>query len=151
MIMLIVMCIGASAGSTGGGLKVVRLIILAKAGIKELQRSARPNKISSLRYNGKPVSDAMIKSIYGYFVLYMIVFIISLLLISFDAADIVSNISGVIATLNNIGPGLEVVGATGNYSTYSDFSKLVFSADMLLGRLELIPLMVLFSPRTWKK
>ncbi len=151
MIMLIVMCIGASAGSTGGGLKVVRLIILAKAGFKELQRSARPNKISSLRYNGKPVSDTMLKSIYGYFVLYMIVFIISLLLISLDTADIVSNISGVIATLNNIGPGLEVVGATGNYSTYTDFSKLVFSADMLLGRLELIPLMVLFSPRTWKK
>jgi len=151
MLLLIVMCIGASAGSTGGGIKVARIIILAKVGLREIHLTARPNKISTLRYNGKSVSDTMVRSVCAYFVLYMMVFIVSLILISFDTKDIVSNISGVIATLNNIGPGLEVVGATGNYSSYSIFSKLIFSVDMLLGRLELLPVFVLLSPKIWKK
>ncbi len=151
MIMLIVMCIGASVGSTGGGIKVARIIILAKVGLREIRYTAKPNEVRTLRLNGKPLSEQIIRNICSYFVIYIIVFVISVLLISIDKMDIVSNVSGVIATLNNIGPGLEVVGATGNFGGYSAFSKLVFSADMLLGRLELLPLLVMFSPRTWKK
>ncbi len=151
IIMLIVMCIGASVGSTGGGIKVARFIILGKMGLREIRYTAKPNEVRSIRFNGKTVSEHTIRNVCSFFVLYMVVFIISLILISFDKMDIVSNISGVVATLNNIGPGLEVVGATGNYGGYSALSKLIFSADMLLGRLELLPLFVLFSPRTWKR
>ena len=151
IIMLLIMCIGASAGSTGGGLKVARFIILGKVGIREIRYATRPNEVRSLRFNGKTVSEPVVRNVCSFFVLYVMVFVISLLLISLDKMDIVSNISGIVATLNNIGPGLEVVGATGNYGSYSAFSKLIFSANMLLGRLELLPLFVLFSPRTWKR
>ncbi len=151
IIMLIVMCIGACAGSTGGGIKVARFIILGKVGIREIRYATRPKEVRSLRFNGKAISEQTIRNICSFFVLYVIVFVVSLILVSFDKMDLVSNLSGVTATLNNIGPGLEVVGATGNYGSYSAFSKLIFSADMLLGRLELLPLFVLFSPRTWKR
>ena len=151
MILVILMFIGASAGSTGGGIKVIRVLIFAKAGFREIQLTTKPNKVSPIRCDGKPISETMVRSVCSYFAIYILVFVISLLLISFDSKDMVSNTTGVIATLNNIGPGLEKVGATGNYSPYSDFSKLVFSANMLLGRLELLPLFVLFSPKTWKR
>ncbi len=151
ILMLLVMCVGASAGSTGGGIKVARFIILGKVGFREIRFTRKPNEIRSLRYNGKPVSEATVRNICSFFILYMMVFVVSLILISFDGKDTVSNISGVVATLNNIGPGLEVVGATGNFGSYSAFSKIVFSANMLLGRLELLPLFVLFTPRTWKR
>lgn len=151
IIMLIVMCIGASVGSTGGGIKVARFIILGKMGLREIRYAAKHNEIRSLRFNGKTVSEQTLRNISSFFVLYIMVFVTSVILISLDKMDLISNISGVVATLNNIGPGLEVVGATGNYGGYSAFSKLVFSADMLLGRLELLPFFVLFSPRTWKR
>ena len=151
IILILVMCIGACAGSTGGGIKVARFLILGKVGIREIRYATRPKEVRSLRFNGKTVSEQSIRSICSFFVLYVMVFVISLVLISFDKMDIVSNISGVVATLNNIGPGLEAVGATGNYGSYSAVSKLIFSANMLLGRLELLPLFVLFSPRTWKR
>ena len=150
-ILLLIMCIGACAGSTGGGLKVARFIILGKVGIREIRYATRPKEVRSLRLSGKAVSDQTVRNVCSFFVLYVMVFVVSLILISFDKMDFVSNISGVIATLNNIGPGLEVVGATGNYGSYSAVSKLIFSANMLLGRLELLPLFVLFSPRTWKR
>ena len=151
MIMVILMFIGASAGSTGGGIKVIRVMIFAKAGLREIQLATKPNKVSPIRCDGKTISETMVRSVCSYFAIYMLVFVISLLLISFENKDIVSNTTSVIATLNNIGPGLEKVGATGNFSSYSSFSKLVFSANMLLGRLELLPLFVLFSPKTWKR
>lgn len=150
-IMVIVMCIGASAGSTGGGLKVARVLILAKSGLREIKLAAKPNRVTSVRFNGKTVSEGMVRNVCAFFVLYVTVFVVSFLLISFDKNDFVSNLTGVVATLNNIGPGLNVVGATGNFSSYSAFSKLIFSANMLLGRLELLPLFVLFSPKTWKR
>ena len=150
-ILLLIMCIGACAGSTGGGLKVARFIILGKVGIREIRYATRPKEVRSLRLSGKAVSDQTVRNVCSFFVLYVMVFVVSLILISFDKMDFVSNISGVIATLNNIGPGLEVVGATGNYGSYSAVSKLIFSANMLLGRLDLLPLFVLFSPRTWKR
>ncbi len=150
-IMLLLMCMGASAGSTGGGLKVARFLILAKVGIREIRFTTKPNEVRALRFNGKTVSEQTVRNVCSYFTLYIMVLVVSFLLVSFDKMDFVSNFTGAIATLNNIGPGLEAVGATGNYGGYSAFSKLIFSANMLLGRLELLPLFVLFSPKTWKR
>lgn len=150
-ILVVVMCIGATAGSTGGGLKIVRLLILAKSGLREIKLAAKPNRVTTIRYNGKTVSEDMVRNVSAYFALYMIVFILSFLLISFDKNDMISNITAAISTINNIGPGLGVVGPTGSFASYSTFSKLVFSANMLLGRLEFLPLFVLFSPKTWKR
>lgn len=151
MIIILIMFIGACSGSTGGGVKVIRALIFAKSGLREIKLAAKPNRVSTIRYNGKIVNEGMVRNVSAYFALYVLVFVVSLFLISFENKDIVSNTTSVIATLNNIGPGLEKVGATGNFSSYSAFSKLVFSADMLLGRLELIPLFVLFSPKSWKR
>lgn len=151
IVMMIAMFIGASAGSTGGGIKVIRILLFTKIGLREIKLAAKPNQISPIRYNGKNVSEIMVRNICSFFALYLLVFVVSLLLVSLDNKDIVSNTTGILATLNNIGPGLEIVGPTGNYSSYSAFSKIIFSANMLLGRLELIPLFVLFSSKTWKR
>lgn len=151
MIMIMIMCVGTCAGSTGGGIKVSRIIILIKNARREVRKLTHPRSVSVITFDGKRVSDETVQSTLAFFVVYMIVFVISLLIISLDSADIVSNISGVIATLNNIGPGLELVGATGNYSTYNYLSKFVFIADMLLGRLEIFPLLLMFTPSSrWK-
>ena len=109
-----------------------------------------PNRVAPVRFNGKPVSQSMITGITSFFIMYMMIFVFSVLLISLDTKDTVSNISGVIATLNNIGPGLEVVGATGNFGSYSILSKAVFIFDMLAGRLEILPILALLSSKTWK-
>lgn len=151
MVMLTVMCIGTCAGSTGGGIKVSRLILLLKSAKRELKRLAHPRSVNVITFDGKYVEDNVIQGTNVYFVAYIMIFIASVLIISVDKMDIVSNISGVVATLNNIGPGLEIVGATGNYSSYSWLSKLVFSADMLLGRLEIFPLLLMLSPFYKKK
>ena len=149
MILLLVMCVGACVGSPGGGIKVARIVILAKEGFRQLKKAVSPNRVEAIHFNGRPVSEAMVTGINGFFILYMIIFVVSVLILSLDGKDTVSNISGVIATLNNIGPGLEVVGAVGNYSSYSCLSKLVFIFDMLAGRLEIIPVLALFFRKTW--
>jgi len=149
--MLIIMCIGACEGSTGGGLKISRFILLGKVAFREIRLATKPNVVRPILYNGKAVNESLARNISSYFILYVVVFVVSLFIISFDGFDTTTNISGVIATLNNIGPGLGVVGATGNYSGYSMLSKVVLSANMLFGRLELFPLFVLFSYRTWKR
>lgn len=150
-LMLIIMCIGACEGSTGGGLKISRFILLGKIAFREIRLTTKPNVVRPILYNRKVVNEALARNVSSYFILYAVVFVVSLLLISLDGFDTTTNISGVIATLNNIGPGLEAVGATGNYSGYSALSKLVLSANMLFGRLELFPLFILFSHRAWKR
>ena len=141
MTMIFLMFIGTCMGSTGGGIKVSRIIILFKEGKRQLRRTLRPNKVEIVKFNGKPVSDTAISSICGYMVMYVTIILISVLLLSFDKFDTVSNVSGVIATLNNIGPGFGVVGPVGNFALYSGLSKCVFIADMLLGRLEIMPIL----------
>ncbi|MBQ3129102.1 MAG: TrkH family potassium uptake protein [Clostridia bacterium] len=145
VIMLIVMCIGACAGSTGGGIKVSRILLALKNARRELKHLLHPRSVSVVKFDGKKVNDEVIQSTNVYLFLYVIIMALSMLIVSFDNVDLVSNFSGVIATLNNIGPGLEAVGATGNYSVYNWFSKCVFIVDMLLGRLEIFPMLLLFS------
>lgn len=146
MVMLMVMCIGACAGSTGGGFKVSRVMILFKNALKELRSISHPRSIKVIKLDGRVISDETMRGTLAFLTLYVTSFCVSVLIVSADKTDMVSNITGVIATLNNIGPGLGICGATGNYSSFSDLSKFVFIADMLLGRLELFPLICLFIP-----
>ena len=150
-ILVILMFVGACAGSTGGGIKVSRLVLLIKSVTKELQLTLHPRSIKKIQVDGKSVEHEVIRSTNVFLVVYIMVFTVSLLLISFDDLDMVTNFTAVAATMNNIGPGLELVGPTGNFAMFSDFSKLVLIFDMLAGRLELFPLLLLFSKNTWKK
>lgn len=145
-IMIVVMCIGACAGSTGGGFKVSRVLILLKSARKEFRKLSHPRSVNVVTLDGKRVNDEVIKSTNVYFFTYVIIFLVSFLIVSADGFDMVSNLSSVVATLNNIGPGLARVGATGNFGDYSVLSKIVFILDMLLGRLEIFPLILMFAP-----
>ncbi len=152
VIMLIVMCIGSCAGSTAGGIKVSRVILIFKNARRELKRLLHPRSVNVVKFDGKKVTDDVMQGTSVYMCLYIFIMAISMLIVSFDNVDLVSNFSGVIATLNNIGPGLGTVGPTGNFSVYSWFAKCVFIIDMLFGRLEIFPLILLFSkkPKTRK-
>ena len=150
-ILVIIMFIGACAGSTGGGIKVSRIILLLKGVRKEILMTCHPRSVKKLKIDGHSVSHEVIRSINAFIIIYAVIFVISLLIISLDSMDLVTNFTAVAATLNNIGPGLNVVGPTGNFSSFSDLSKFVLMFDMLAGRLELMPMLILFVPSTWKK
>ncbi len=151
LILLAVMCIGASAGSTGGGLKVSRIIVMFKYARNELLKAINPNSVHRIKLNDRTLDDSTVKGISAYFIVYVMIFALSLIIISFDNHSFATNVSAVIATLNNIGPGLEMVGATGNFSQFSNLSKLVLTFNMIAGRLELFPMIILLSPKTWKR
>ncbi len=150
-VLLTVMIIGGCAGSTGGGMKVSRVIILFKEGYRQMKKSISPNRVEVVRFNGKRVAPELVTSIAGFLILYVLIFIGSMLLIALDGFDTTTNFTAVIATLNNIGPGLGMVGPTGSFAAYSDLSKLVLSFNMLAGRLEILPLLAACMPRTWRK
>ena len=150
-ILVALMFIGACAGSTGGGMKISRLMVLAKSIRKEVLQTVHPNAVTPIRVDGKPINHETLRSINVFMAAYIILFASSVLLISLDGYDFTTNFTAVAATFNNIGPGLAAVGPTANFSIYSGFSKLVLTFDMLAGRLELFPLLLLFAPETWKK
>lgn len=149
-ILVMLMFIGACAGSTGGGIKVSRFIILIKTIIKELDSYIHPKIIKKIKMDGKPVEHEVVRSINVYFITFMIIFSASVLAVSCEGKDLITNFTAVIATLNNIGPGLELAGPTQNFGHFSLFSKYVLMFDMLAGRLELFPLLILFHPSAWK-
>ncbi len=144
------MFIGACAGSTGGGIKVSRFIVLIKTIIKELNSYIHPKSIKKIKIDGKPVEHEVVRSTNVYFITFMIIFSASVFAVSFEGKDLVSNFTAVAATINNIGPGLQMVGPTQNFQHFSVFSKYVLMFDMLAGRLELFPLLILFHPGAWK-
>lgn len=150
-ILVILMFVGACAGSTGGGIKVSRIAIAFKTVKKEMSSLIHPRSIKILKYEGKPIEHTVLRSINTYLITYMLIFASSVLLISLNEFDSTTNFTAVAATLNNIGPGLEKVGPTCNFGIFSPFSKYVLMFDMLAGRLELFPMLLLFSPRTWMK
>lgn len=150
-ILLILMFIGASAGSTGGGLKVARVLILGKSIWKTIIKTLRPRKVHIVHMDGKAVAPATSHAVNAYLAVYCAIILISFVIISIDGYSIGTNFSAVVACFNNIGPGFELVGATGNYAHYSYISKIILTADMLLGRLEIFPLLVLFSPELWSR
>ncbi len=150
-ILIFLMFIGACAGSTGGGIKVSRITIMAKTVRDELARIVHPRAIKKVRNEGKTVDHSTVRSINIFLMGYLAIFAISLLLISLDNFDFSTNFSAVAATVNNIGPGLSKVGPYGNFSEFSDFSKLVFCFNMIAGRLEILPMLVLLNPKTWSR
>ena len=145
------MVIGASAGSTGGGLKVARVLLLFKSLRRNIRQVLNPQKVQVVRNNGKPVDEKILSNANAYLGAYVVIVILSFLLISLDGFSTGTNISAVLACFNNIGPGLEAVGPTCNYAAYSILSKLVLIVDMLAGRLEIFPMLVLLSRSTWKR
>lgn len=151
MVLFLLMMVGACAGSTGGGFKVSRLAVLVKSVRNEIQKVIHPRSVKKMHIDGRAFPEELIRSILVYTGIYVLVAFASTLLVSLDNFSFETNLSAVIATMNNIGPGLDVVGPTGNFSAFSNLSKIVMIFDMLAGRLELLPMLVLFSPRTWKK
>ena len=149
--LVLIMFIGACAGSTGGGMKVSRIIIMIKGYIRECFTLIRPRQVKRITIDKRPVDREVVRSVNAYLACYILVFATSLLLITFDNRDLVTNFTAVTATLNNIGPGLEGVGPASNYADFSIFSKLVLTFNMIAGRLELFPMLILFNPATWKK
>lgn len=149
-LLLTLMIIGACAGSTGGGLKCGRVLLLFKSLHRNIQRVVNPQKIRVIRNNGQSVDEKILDLTNGYLVAYTIIVFVSFLLISLDGFSITTNFSAVLSCFNNIGPGLEMVGPTGNFGNFSVLSKLVLIGDMLAGRLEIFPILLLFSRTTWK-
>ncbi len=150
-ILVLLMFIGACAGSTGGGIKVSRIVLLLKAARKEFQLYLHPNAVKKIKMDQKTVPHETLRSTNIFLSVYLIIFCGSVLLISLDNFDLITNFTSVAATLNNIGPGLEIVGPMGNFSSFSYLSKSVLIFDMLAGRLEIFPLLLLFFKNTWKK
>ena len=150
-ILVILMFVGACAGSTGGGIKVSRFIVMVKTMIKELNSYIHPKSVKKIKMDDKPIEHEVVRSINVYFITFMIIFVASVIAISFEGHDLVTNFTAIAATINNIGPGLSMVGPDCNFGFFSDFSKLVIIFDMLAGRLELFPLLILFHPAIWKE
>lgn len=152
VILVALMFIGACAGSTGGGIKVSRVVILAKSFRQELKHYVHPHSVNTLRMEGKSVDKSIVRGVLVYLAAYIFLFAVSLLLLSLDPSlSFETDFTAVAATFNNIGPGLDAVGPTANYTCMSVFSKFVLMFDMLAGRLELFPMVVLFMPSVWKK
>lgn len=151
IVIVILMFFGACAGSTGGGLKISRIIILGKSSFRELRRAINPRRVTAIKLDGVVVEKDVVSTTSTYFIIYMVIIGVSSLLVSIDNFDLTTTITSVITCINNVGPGLGGVGPVENFADLSSFSKLVLSADMLIGRLEIFPIMILFIPSTWKK
>ena len=150
-ILILLMVTGACAGSTGGGLKFSRVLIIIKAVRQEINSFIHPRSVKAVGMDDRTVDKAVVKSVCVYAVLFALIYFGSVFIVSIDKYDMVTNFTAVLATMNNVGPGFEVVGATGNYAGFNYLSKIVFIFDMLAGRLELYPILLLFVPMMWKK
>ena len=151
VILIMLMFMGAIAGSTGGGIKTIRIVIIFKAIRREIDKILHPRRVKSVKIDGNVVEEETISGVFLFIFAYIIISLIAIFIVSFDNFDITTTVTSVIATLSNIGPGLEIVGPAGNFSVFSDLSKLVLSFCMLAGRLEIYPMLILFSPSLWKK
>ena len=149
-ILVLLMLVGACAGSTGGGIKVSRFVIIGKSILKELHYYIHPKSVKQITMDEKEVEPQVIRSVSVYMITFMMIFVLSILIIALEEKDLVTNFTAVLATMNNIGPGLAMVGPTQNFSHFTDLSKWVFIFDMLAGRLELFPLLIMFHPDIWK-
>ena len=150
-LLVIIMFVGACAGSTGGGLKLSRVMMLLKAAFSDMRRVIWPRRVSRLQMEGQRVEQTVIRAVFSYSTLYMLLVLAGTLLISFDGFDTATNFTAALTCLSNMGPGLGLIGPAGNFSIFSDLSKLLMSFLMLAGRLELYPILVLFFPSVWKR
>lgn len=150
MILLMLMLVGACAGSTGGGFKFARLLLILKSIKRNVRQVLQPQKIQVVRVNGQPVDEKILDNTNAYLAIYVIIIVVSCILVAVDGFSMTTNISAVIACFNNVGPGFEAVGATCNFAAFGYFSKLVLIIDMLAGRLEIFPIFILFSGAAWR-
>ena len=150
-VLITLMFIGSCAGSTAGGLKVGRLVIMVKAVFADMKRMLHPNAVTAVRYEGRALTEKQIRGTYQYVSVYVCLFIVSCLLLSLEQEDLVTTVTAVITCHNNAGPGLGLVGPSGNYSIFSAPAKLLLALNMLLGRLEIFPVLLLFSPSIWRR
>ena len=150
-VLVLLMFCGACVSSTAGGLKISRIIILIKNAFRELRRQINPREVRVIRLENEAIPAHISNGVSSYFVIFMLILLASTILVSFDGKDATTTVTAVITCLNNVGPGLNEVGATGNFSQFSVFSKLVLCFDMLAGRLEIFPLLVTLSPSVWKR
>ncbi len=150
-ILVLLMFVGGCAGSTCGGLKVSRILIYLKTVKKELAQLCHPRNVKIIKIDGKPLAHNTLRTANIFFIVYILLFAVSVLLVSLDEHDLVTNFTAVASALGNIGPGLSLVGPVGNFDLFSDLSKYVLMFDMLAGRLEIFPMLVLLNPATWKR
>lgn len=150
-ILVTLMFVGACAGSTGGGIKVSRILILVKSSAADMRRMLHPAAVTTVRLEGKPVSEKTTRGAHVYLSVYVLLLTGSFLLLSLEGFDLITTFTALAACFNNIGPGLEMVGPMGNFSAFSPFSKLLLSFDMLAGRLEIFPMLLLFAPSIWNR
>ena len=150
-LLVFLMFLGASAGSTGGGIKCLRVLLLFKIIKREITKIIHPRSVQTIKINGKMVNEEILAEVMTYFFAYMAIFIVATIVVSLDNQDITSTATAVISCLSNIGPGLGIVGPAGNYAGFSNISKAVLSLCMILGRLEIYPILLLFTPAFWKR
>lgn len=150
-LIIVLMFSGAMAGSTAGGAKISRVNLLAKSSVKKVKNMINPRKVEILTLDKKPISSSILEGVQSYFIIYMLVLAACALLISVDNFDILTNFTASLSCISNIGPGLSKVGPYGSFAGFSNFSKFILSIEMIAGRLELFPILMLFSPITWKK
>ena len=151
-LLLILMFCGACAGSTGGGLKIVRLILIGKLVKRDLRKIARPRLVSSIRVDGAVVDEDTLKGIYTYLMVFVVILAFSTAIVALDGYDITTTFSGVVTCINNVGPAMGVLnGPSGNFYAFSPLAKIVLTIDMLVGRLEIFPMLMLFMPSLWRK
>ena len=151
IILLTLMVIGASAGSTGGGIKVARLLIIFKAARREIGMIIHPRRVQTVKIENSTLDNSILVNVLVFVAMYTVIAFIAIIIISVDGYDFETTATAVIAALGNIGPGFSLVGPMGNFSIFSGFSKLVLTFCMLAGRLEIFPMLILFSPRVWSK
>lgn len=151
VVLIFVMITGACAGSTAGGVKITRVIILIKSTVRKLKNMLSPRKVEIIKLDGKTLDEGVVDSVQSYIVVYILVFLVCCLLISVDNFDLVSTFTASLTCISNVGPGLGDVGPYGSFAGFSSFSKFILSLEMIAGRLELFPLLLLFSPRSWTR
>ena len=150
-ILVVLMFVGACAGSTGGGVKVARVVILVKSSLADMRKMLHPNAIATVRFEGKPLTERSVRGVHVFISVYVLVFAVSFLLLTLEGFDLITTFTALAACINNIGPGLEVVGPMGNYAQFSPWAKLLLSFNMLVGRLEIFPMLLLCAPSIWKR
>ena len=151
MVLLLLMVVGGCAGSTAGGLKVIRVQLLLKNILRDVRKTVHPKSVNVIKLDGRPVDEKIVSGVTGYFFASVLILMFSTLIVSLDNFDFETSFTAVMATFFNIGPGLGKVGPLGNFSIFSPLSKIVLTLCMLLGRLEIFPILMLFSSHTWKR
>ena len=150
-LLVVLMFVGACAGSTGGGIKIVRIVIGAKLARRGVQRAIHPQQVKCIHIDGEPLDEDTCSSVSAFLLVYALLFVLLLVLLALEGLDFITTFSAAASCFNNVGPGMELVGPMSNYTCFSSFGKVLLAFSMLFGRLELYPMLLLFIPAAWRK